>query len=225
MPTKQLKKTENLKLTPEMLLWKENKITECRMTFSCGGDSMNDYEFTFYKGNKEIENDELKNFFEDEVFRRVEFYEASDGHYIGEFGEVVIKLNEDDEDEPDFEYEKFSKSEWSENYTEKMEVELTKAEVSFLNKVTSIVGGEDGNAINYKEDTILSDKEEKISEAILKKIDDEAIDYEFKDANGDAEDFYRFTTSIDDEQKIVLDENFLSVIVSRNFLETREELN
>ena len=88
----------DVEVSQEITLWKENKIHECIMEFSCGGDSMNDYDFKFYdKKGKEIVCVELKDFFEDEVFRRVEFYVNSDGHYIGEFGQVVITLNDEDE--------------------------------------------------------------------------------------------------------------------------------
>ena len=81
-------------------LWKELGITSATMEFSCGGDSMNDYHFTFYNvnsENKEVESSELDSFFDDEVFRNVEFYVNSDGHYIGESGTVEIELDEDDE--------------------------------------------------------------------------------------------------------------------------------
>ena len=44
--------TDNLKLTPEMIVWKKLGITSCTMEFSCGGDSMNDYTFRFYTKNK-----------------------------------------------------------------------------------------------------------------------------------------------------------------------------
>ena len=70
-------------------LWKELGITTANMEFSCGGDSMNDYHFSFYNSeNKEVQSGELESFFDDEVFRGVDFYVNSDGHYIGEFGKI-----------------------------------------------------------------------------------------------------------------------------------------
>ena len=86
-------------------LWKELGITSATMEFSCGGDSMNDYHFNFYNSeNKQVENGELDSFFDDEVFREVEFYVNSDGHYIGEFGSVEITLDEDDEEKENPKY-------------------------------------------------------------------------------------------------------------------------
>ena len=50
-------------------LWKELGITTADMEFSCGGDSMNDYHFTFYNSeNKEVQSGELESFFDDDVF-------------------------------------------------------------------------------------------------------------------------------------------------------------
>lgn len=76
-----------MKTIPEIKLWKELGITSCTMEFSCGGDSMNDYNFTFYKTNNkkgknqpaviQIECQELTDYFDNQVFREVEFYEAA----------------------------------------------------------------------------------------------------------------------------------------------------
>jgi hypothetical protein len=220
MPTK---KTE-LQISPEVMLWKENKIKECRMEFSCGGDSMNDYSFNFFNSKgKEIVCEELKDFFEDEVFRRVEFYEASDGHYIGEFGEVIITLNDD---EDDFEYDKLSKSEWSESYSETIPIGITKSEMSFLKeKVAGMNGGDGEKNINYKIDCIISDDEEEMIDNILNRIDEACSEYEFEgQSSGEPEDFYRWTTN-ENSDELEFDENNIFVQTTRSFIETREESN
>ena len=206
-------------------LWKELGITTANMEFSCGGDSMNDYHFSFYNSeNKEVENGELESFFDDEVFRRVDFYVNSDGHYIGEFGNVTIEISEDEE-EPDFVYYKSSQSEWSESYTEHIKIELTEKEIEFLNnKVLNLVGNQDGNAINYKGDCILSDEEEIISQTLLEKVTSEAENYEFE-VSGEPEDWYSFTTSDEDESGgIFFDDNKLIVQVNRNFTIITDEV-
>jgi len=62
-------------------LWKELNIDRCEMEFSCGGDSMNETEYTLYdKEDNEVESEELADYFENEVYKNVEFYEVSDGH-------------------------------------------------------------------------------------------------------------------------------------------------
>ena len=146
--------------TNEMIeLWKKLDINECIMEFSCGGDSMNETEFKFFNSkNEEVDGEELEGYFENQVYNEVEFYEVSDGQYMGEFGQVVITLEEDGE-EPMFSYDKQATGEWEERELEVMEFELTDSEVKFLTeKVDSIVGGEDGQAINYKTDCVLSDE-------------------------------------------------------------------
>ncbi len=218
MPTK-----KDVEVSQEITLWKENKIQECIMDFSCGGDSMNEYDFKFYdKKGKEIVCDELKDYFDNEVFRRVEFYEASDGHYIGEFGEVIITLTDD---EDDFEYNKLAKSEWSESYSEDIPVGITPEEMKFLKeKVANMNGGDGEKNINYKIDCILTDEEELMVDNILDTIDDTCCEYEFTESNGEAEDFYRWTTNEDDDV-LEFDGDNIIIRLSRNYIETREEFN
>lgn len=211
--------------TNEMIeLWKKLDIQRCEMEFSCGGDSMNETDFTFYNSqDKVVDGEELEGYFESEVYNEVEFYEVSDGHYMGEFGQVVITLEEDD-DEPYFQYDKNSQSEWEEREVEVMKYDLTDSEVKFLTeKVESIVGGEDGQAINYKTDCVLSDEEEELSEKLLQEISDVANEYEFENASGEPQEWFTFTTRIDDEDGIQIEDNKLSVEVSRTFYQLKED--
>lgn len=211
--------------TNEMIeLWKKLDIQRCEMEFSCGGDSMNETDFTFYNSqDKVVDGEELEGYFENEVYNEVEFYEVSDGHYMGEFGQVVITLEEDD-DEPYFQYDKNSQSEWEEREVEVMKYDLSDSEVKFLTeKVESIVGGEDGQAINYKTDCVLSDEEEELSEKLLQEISDVADEYEFENASGEPQEWFTFTTRIDDEDGIQIEDNKLSVEVSRTFYQLKED--
>lgn len=215
MPTKKV----SAEVSQEVKLWKENKINECVMTFSCGGDSMNDYEFKFYTSkNKTIECQELVDYFEDEVFRRVEFYENSDGHYIGEFGEVRITLNDEDE----FDYEKTAKSEWSESMEETIPIGITPEEAKFLKeKVDNLNGGDGEKNINYKIDCIITDEEEEMVDNLLEKIDEACSEHQFADEEGDADDFYRWSTNPNTDNIEINGDN-LSVTVSRNFTIVKE---
>jgi hypothetical protein len=203
-------------------LWKKLDITKGEFIFSCGGDSMNETEFRFWDSkNEEVEDSELENYFESEVYKEVDFYEVSDGHYMGEFGTVIIVLEEDG-DEPYFSYDKESQSEWEERLSEVMKYELTDDEVKFITeKVQSIVGGENGNAINYKGDCLLSDEEEKISEKLLDNLWNTADDYEFEGADGEPQEWFVFTTSIDEEDEIIIEDNKLSVEVQRTYYQLK----
>jgi len=202
--------------------WKELNIKSCSMEFSCGGDSMNDYSCTFYTNdNKEVDGEELTDYFETEVFNEVEFYEVSDGHYIGESGVVEIKLEEEDDEEPYFSYYKDASSEWSERFFGQMNVPLTDTELSFIKeKVLNMNGGDWGEPnINYKVDCIVTDEEEKMMNDLIQKICDESEDFEIEDATGEPEEGYRWTTN-EDENEIEFEGNSLKVQVERNYMTT-----
>jgi hypothetical protein len=216
-------KTTDVETNEIIELWKKLDIQRCEMEFSCGGDSMNETDFTFYDSqDKQVDADELESYFEGEVYNQVEFYEVSDGHYMGEFGQVVITL-EDEDDEPFFQYDKQSQSEWEEREIEVMKYDLTDSEVKFLTeKVDSIVGGEDGQAINYKTDCVLSDEEEELSEKLLQDIADAANEYDFQDADGEPQDWFTFSTDTGDGEIEIID-NKLSVEVQRSFYQLKDE--
>lgn len=200
-------------------LWKELGITSANMEFSCGGDNMNDYVFRFHTDNsenKEVESSELNSFFDDEVFRRVEFYENSDGHYIGEFGNVQIVLEKDDEY---FSYYKSAQSEFLESFTDEVVVELTEKEVDFVRtKVLNLVGSQDNGSINYKGDCILNDDEEQISDTLLVKVYDKVENHEFENGNGEQQDWFRFgTDEVDGDVLPKIEGNKLYISATREF--------
>ena len=220
----------------EIKLWKELGITSCTMEFSCGGDSMNDYNFTFYKTNDkkgknqpaqiEVECEELRNYFDHEVFNEVDFYEASDGHYIGESGSVEITLDEDSEDEEEhtFMYSKNAQSEWSERHSEVIQIDLTTDMVNFINENISNINGGDGDvSINYKRDVILNDKDEEVLDKLEKKIIDEVEEFEPQDVEGELEDYYTFTTNDGDElTDIKIVDKKLSILVNKSMIVYRD---
>ena len=160
-------------------LWKELNVKFVDFEFNCGGDSMGDTTLNIYDKNDEIiDNAEIENYFEDEVYRNVNFYEASDGHYMGESGNVTITL---DEENDVFDYEKSAISEWNEHtdFTEK--INLTDEEVDFIEKYVSNFNGDmsEGNYnINYKVDFIQTDELVEVEEVLLKKIQDFFENYE-----------------------------------------------
>lgn len=204
-------------------LWQDNNVEKCVMNFSCGGDSMNDTEFNLYDKNDEVVNcEELKNFFEDEVYREVDFYEASDGHYQGEYGTVTITLEDDGDGELYFSYDKEAMSEWSEQFTQYTDVVLSDVEAEFVRtKVLSILGG-DGETpiVNYKEDCILTDEEETIGERLGELFDTTAQEYEFVDIDVDESEYnwYSFTTSDEgNNDEITMIGNTLKLRVNKTF--------
>lgn len=210
-------------------LWKELGIVECVMDFSCGGDSMNDTEFHLYIENKdkknknepsqvEINNDDLALYFDNKVYDEVDFYVNSDGHYQGEYGQVIITLEDDEES---FSYSKNATSEFSERGSEVMGIKLNEKEVEFLSTyVENINGSGDGDySINYKKDFIVTSELENVISDLEKKILDEVRSYEPENPLGELSDFFTFTTNDVDDMldKLTLEGNTLKVIVNNEY--------
>jgi len=180
--------SENNDELKEMIaLWKQLNILDCVMNFDCGGDSMNDYSFTFWRKNENnrreevVEGEEpLREYFEDAVFKNVDFYVAGDGHYQGEHGTVTITLDDDVEGEEDFVYEKKSRSEYNEIQEDEVEVEeLTEEQKQLLiDKIEYMGSGHQGNLTRYSKDCFLSDKEEETIDEIWTLFDEIAEDYD-----------------------------------------------
>jgi len=223
----------NETITEAVSEWKKLGIDNANMEFSCGGDSMSDYSFTFYTKNKsavtgrpeniEVESELLISFFDLQIFDDVEFYVNSDGHYIGESGNVVITLNDD---EDGFVYDKQSQSEWSESYEETINIKLSKEEVEFVkNKILNINGGTDGDAtFNYKIDCVITDEEEELIEVLGKRLENECETYEFQDVEGEEEDWFTWSTNqeVDDVIQFT-EEDELVVMVRRNFIQYKQD--
>jgi len=207
--------------------WKSLNIKEAVMDFDCGGDSMNETSWVLRNNkNEEVTDSDLVSYLEDAVYKEVNFYENSDGTYLGEFGNVIVTLEDDAEQ---FTYNKESKSEWNETYSGNFEFELTPEEKKFVEtKILNINGGENGsNTINYKGDFILTDEEEAIAETLADRIDSFARDCNFEDAVGDANDWYNWTTDIEqeDDEHPTLAEKSLMIRVETTYTEIREDTN
>lgn len=201
-------------------LWKDLDIKEVRFDYDCGGDSMGDTNITIHtNSNETIENDEVEKFFDNEVYKVVDFYVNSDGHYIGENGVVIITF---DEDEQDFSFYKDAMSQYSETITEEVGVKLTKAEIDFINKFVESFGGgmDERTTFNYKMDFIITDEFDALMKSIKQKVDEVVSNHRPEVEQGDDDDvefgdWYRFTTNEDDisetEVKIENDEVIVSV--------------
>jgi len=199
-------------------LWKELNIYKCEMEFSCGGDSMTDYDFVFYNNkDKKIECKELKDFFEDEVFKRVEFYVNSDGYYMGEYGSVTITLDEDD-DEPYFSYDKQAVAEWEETFTDTMYVELSDKESDVLKKVSNINGRvwDNESNINYQNDCVITDEESQTLNELIERIEKLSHEFIIEGRGDETEESRSFDSDIE------LEEGKLIVNVNARFCYTEE---
>lgn len=177
-------KKENLTVMQEAVkLWKECKVQSATFTFSCGGDDMSDTEWEIKaKSNKKKKLGELESLLDDLVYKEVEFYVNSDGHYQGEFGIVDVTIDEDDKDDVRLFFVKDSTSEFTECYEEEINVEMNETEKRlFTDYIQTFVGGRDDNTvIDYKMDCILSDEEKKVIDNFIEKISEITNDLEIK---------------------------------------------
>jgi len=162
-------------------LWNEKGIVRAEMEFYCGGDEMGEYSFTYYDAEDElVECKELDVYFDEEVFKRIDFYVNSDGHYMGESGTVHIELDDTDLEDVDFYFSKSAQSEWNESLTNTLSVTLNEEQINYLKEfVSGIVGGSDESTqFNYSKDFIMTDEHERIEKEIGDIIDDITTDYE-----------------------------------------------
>lgn len=194
-------------------LWKELKVNYVNFEFSCGGDSMNDTSIQIYddKGN-EIQCTEISDYIDNEVYHKVEFYVNSDGHYLGESGNVEIRLSDDEEY---LEYSKCSQGEYSEIVNAVCDVELDEKTIQFIkDKVLNINGDRDNINLNYKTDCILTDEEEKIVDELEVDLLDVLRGYEPQEEYiGELGEWFTYTTNEEGEE-IVIVGNCLKVQMS-----------
>jgi len=200
-------------------IWKELQITHINFEFTCGGDSMNDTTLNIHKGEEIIENDIISTYFDNEVYNAVEFYVNSDGHYMGENGNVLIELNDEGDG---FNFMKSAQAEYCERITSEVEVELTDDEIAFVKEfVRDINGGEgEGSNLNYKKDFIINEKRKELIDSIGEKVADICGGFtpEFE-GGGELNDWYSFTTNEDDitDSEITFKGNKLIVMVSNEY--------
>ena len=96
-------------------LWLELKVDYILIEFSCGSDeTLLEGTMIHDQSGSQIYSNDLSNFFEEEVFKKVDFVDATDNYYLGESGTVKITMvesgysldyNEEGEEFKDYWYE------------------------------------------------------------------------------------------------------------------------
>ena len=153
-------------------IWKECGVHEAEFHFDCGGDSMNETSWVFLDSKGEtIDSSSLsmiESQLERDVYDNIQFYEASDGHYLGESGTVNVTLNDEGDG---FDMYKSSIEEWSETLSVDQEVDISEELGRLLHKKVASIVSVDGWSIrrglgeterNYKDDCIITDREEEL---------------------------------------------------------------
>ena len=190
-------------------LWKELGVEQVIFNFDCGGDNMGNTDWSIETATGSTHNQEIEDYFDDQVYRNVDFYVNSDGHYQGESGQVIIELVEDDE--PYFSYSKQAKSEWSEIITNNVEIKLTEKEAEFIKKNILNFNG-DESEINsvFNGDLFLTDEDEAFLGELEEKILNELQNFEPEIEEGELEEWFNYNThednlTINDNNELVVE--------------------
>ena len=207
-------------------LWKKLGVEKCVAEFSCGGDSMNDISFTLRDDNNEIIEGEGKdlliNYFDHNIYDKVDFYVNSDGNYMGESGSVNIVLEEDDE-EPYFSYDKSATSEWYEVHSTKLSFPVSEKTFRlFLDKISSLSGSYSNDfEINYKVDCIITEEEETLIKELVDEVCSQGGDWEAETDGEYSDDSFNYEL---EDWNLLSEktENTLYFNVSKGYYEYRD---
>jgi len=170
--------------------WKEKGVDRAEFEFSCGGDSMNDTTLNFYdkEGKEVIMSDESKETLDNDIYKEVEFYENSDGHYQGESGIVLVEF---DVEENQFGYSKSATEEWSESFTDIIELEITPELHKFCKEYILEISGESHYLdIEYAKDFYINSEKLEMLVDIQEIINKALEDHEPEDTSeGELEEY------------------------------------
>jgi hypothetical protein len=202
-----------MELKEAIARWKELNLNRVILTFNCGGDNMGDMDWVLYDNadNTVIDGD-LVDYFDTEVFKHVDFYVNSDGHYMGEAGTVTVEL---EGEEDDFSYSKDAMSEYEEQIESDLVVELTDAELAFVKEYVSNINGTQDNDVNfnYSKDFIMTDEMVGLEDSIGEKICNTASEFTPEDIDGDISDWYNYETS----DTVEIKDNTISLIITNSY--------
>ena len=194
-------------------LWKENGVESIDYEFDCGGDSMNETTLNILdKEGNIIECKEIEDYFENVIYNEVEFYVNSDGHYMGERGNVYVYLEEEDEEEPYFTYSKSSMEEYNEREDFDVMIELSDEEIEYISLYVNNINtgwGDDMN-FNYGTDFIKTDRHEELETSIGEKLTKFYDDYE-PEVQGELSGSDMSFNTNEDENVITIEGNKLKV--------------
>jgi hypothetical protein len=195
-------------------LWKEKGVANIDYEFDCGGDDMGETTLNIFdKEGNLIECKEIEDYFENEIYNNVEFYVNSDGHYMGERGNVNVYLEEEeDEEEPYFSYSKSSTEEYNEREDFDVMIELSDEEIEYISLYVNNINtgwGDDMN-FNYATDFIQTDRHEELEKSIDEKLTKFYDDYEPELLGENSETDMSLNTN-EDENVITIEGNKLKV--------------
>ena len=154
-------------------LFTSGKVDKIVWNYQAGGDSINDYSSNFYLKDEKVTIEDID--VSDYVLDKVDIADASDGHYLGEFGNVIITL-EDDELQVVKDYQ----TEWSVSEDEVMYVSVSEKQIEVLKKIKSftiLVYEHSLEDIDFTEDLYITDEMRTAIDNIVENAIDKADDF------------------------------------------------
>lgn len=169
-------------------LFTSGQVDRILWTYQAGGDSLNEYSTVFFLKGIQVEPDIFDP--ADFILDNVDISEASDGHYLGEFGTVTVTFENDD-----LVFDKSFKSEWNEDQYVSISIKLTDKEAEVARKIGELsveVNEVYLDNINFKEDLYVSSEMTSIIKELVEKMCDFA-DAELEDVDGDVNEYKRMS--------------------------------
>ena len=170
-------------------LFTSGKVDKIVWNYQAGGDSINDYSNNFYLNDEEVTIEDID--VSDYVLDKVDIADASDGHYLGEFGNVIITL-EDDELQVVKDYQ----TEWSVSEDEVMYVSVSEKQIEVLKKIKSftiLVYEHSLEDIDFTEDLYITDEMRTAIDNIVENAIDKADDFLNSLPTNDIDDYKTIT--------------------------------
>jgi hypothetical protein len=170
-------------------LFTSGKVDKIVWNYQAGGDSINDYSSNFYLKEEEVTIEDID--VSDYVLDKVDIADASDGHYLGEFGNVIITL-EDDELQVVKDYQ----TEWSVSEDEVMYVSVSEKQIEVLKKIKSftiLVYEHSLEDIDFTEDLYITDEMRTAIDNIVENAIDKADDFLNSLPTNDIDDYKTIT--------------------------------
>lgn len=150
-------------------LFTSGQIDKIEWTYHAGGDSLNDYEHKYLLNGEEVTpNNPIDP--TDYILDNIEIADASDGHYLGEFGTVHVTL-----EDAELSVFKDYQSEWSQTYTEELSLELSPEAAKVFENIETLryeVCNADLEELAFKKDLFVNDEIATVIEDTV----DEAVD-------------------------------------------------
>jgi hypothetical protein len=165
--------TTNDEVSQIKKLFTSGKVDKIVWNYQAGGDSINDYSNNFYLNDEEVTIEGID--VSDYVLDIIDIADTSDGHYLGEFGNVIITL-EDDELQVVKDYQ----TEWSVSEDEVMYISVSEKQIEILKKIKSFtlsVYEHSLEDIDFTEDLYITDEMNTAIDNIVENAIDKADDF------------------------------------------------